>query len=110
MIRRLFHSTAGGAETRERIDFTAPPVAPETRERIERVMAELGLRRNVVARARASRPTQIIALVYPMLEHRFGGSVTEFITSGARAASAANYHLVIWPVGNDGSELAALVG
>ena len=85
-------------------------MAPETRERIERVMAELGLRRNVVARARASRPTQIIALVYPMLEHRFGGSVTEFITSGARAASAANYHLVIWPVGNDGSELAALVG
>jgi DNA-binding LacI/PurR family transcriptional regulator len=82
-------------------------VAPETRERIERVMAELGLRRNVVARARASRPTQIIALVYPMLEHRFGGSVTEFITSGAWAASAANYHLVIWPVGNDGSELAA---
>jgi hypothetical protein len=45
-----------------------------------------------------------------MLEHRFGGSVTEFIISGARAASAANYHLVVWPVGNDGSELAALVG
>ena len=85
-------------------------VAPETRERIERVMAELGFRRNVVARALASRRTQIIALVYPMLEHRLGGSVTEFITSAARAASAASYHLVVWPVGNDGSELAALVG
>jgi DNA-binding LacI/PurR family transcriptional regulator len=36
--------------------------------------------------------------------------VTEFITSAARAASAAGYHLVVWPVGNDGSELAALVG
>jgi DNA-binding LacI/PurR family transcriptional regulator len=45
-----------------------------------------------------------------MLEHRLGGSVSEFITSAARAASAANYHLVVWPVGNDGSELAALVG
>ena len=85
-------------------------VAPETRERIERVMAELGFRRNVVARALASRRTQIIALVYPMLEHRLGGSVSEFITSAARAASAASYHLVVWPVGNDGSELAALVG
>ena len=85
-------------------------VAPETRERIERVMAELGFRRNVVARALASRRTQIIALVYPMLAHRLAGSVTEFITSAARAASAADHHLVVWPVGNDGSELAALVG
>ena len=84
-------------------------VAPETRERIERVMAELGFRRNVVARALASRRTRIIALVYPMLAHRLAGSVTEFITSAARAASAG-YHLVVWPVGNDGSELAALVG
>jgi DNA-binding LacI/PurR family transcriptional regulator len=85
-------------------------VAPETRERIERAMAELGFRRNIVARALASRRTQIIALVYPVLEHRLSGSITEFITSAARAASAADYHLVVWPVGNDGSELAALVG
>jgi DNA-binding LacI/PurR family transcriptional regulator len=85
-------------------------VTPETRERIERVMAELGFRRNVVARALASRRTQIIALVYPVLDHRMSGSVTEFITSAARAASAAEYHLVVWPVGNDGSDLAALVG
>jgi DNA-binding LacI/PurR family transcriptional regulator len=85
-------------------------VTPETRERIERVMAELGFRRNVVARALASRRSRIIALVYPMLAHRLAGSVTEFITSAARAASAASYHLVVWPVGNDGSELAALVG
>lgn len=85
-------------------------VAPETRARIELAMAELGFRRNVVARALASRRTQIIALVYPVLEHRFAGSTTEFITSAARAASDADYHLVVWPVSNDGSELAALVG
>ena len=86
------------------------PVAPETRERIERAVAELGFRRNVVARALVSRRTQIIALVYPMVEHRLGGSGSDFITSAALAASAAGYHLVVWPVGNDGSELAALVG
>src|SRR6187431_659768 len=73
-------------------------VAPETRERIERAMTELGFRRNIVARALASRRTQIIALVYPVLEHRLSGSITEFITSAARAASAAEYHLVVWPV------------
>lgn len=85
-------------------------VAPETRRRIEVAMAQLGFRRNVVARALASRRTQIIALVYPVLEHRLAGSVMEFITSAARAASDADYHLVMWPVSNDGSELAALVG
>jgi DNA-binding LacI/PurR family transcriptional regulator len=85
-------------------------VAPATRERIEQAMAELGFRRNVVARALASRRTQIIALVYPALEHRMAGSVMEFITSAARTASEADYHLVVWPVGSDGSELAELVG
>jgi DNA-binding LacI/PurR family transcriptional regulator len=86
------------------------PVAPETRERIERAVAELGFRRNVVARALVSRRTRIIALAYPMVEHRLGGSGSEFITSAAQAASAAGYHLVVWPVSNDGSELAELVG
>ena len=40
-------------------------VTPETRLRIETAMADLGFRRNVVARALASRRTRIIALVYP---------------------------------------------
>jgi len=85
-------------------------VTPETRLRIEQAMAQLGFRRNVVARALASRRTQIIALVYPVLEHRMAGSAMDFITSAARAASDADYHLVVWPVSNDGSELSALVG
>ena len=34
----------------------------------------------------------------------------EFITSAAREASAENYHLVVWPVSNDGVELSELVG
>jgi DNA-binding LacI/PurR family transcriptional regulator len=86
------------------------PVTAATRERIEAAMTELGFRRNVVARALASRRTRIIALAYPALEHRLGGSVSEFITSAARAASAEDYHLVVWPVGNDGAELSELVG
>ena len=85
-------------------------VTPETRQRIETAMADLGFRRNVVARALASRRTRIIALVYPALEHRLGGSTTEFVTSAARAASAADHHLVVWPISNDATELADLVG
>ena len=86
------------------------PVTAATRERIERAMAELGFRRNVVARALASRRTHIIAMAYPALEHRFGGSAAEFFTGAAGAARKQDYHLVLWPVSNDGSELTELVG
>ena len=34
----------------------------------------------------------------------------EFVTSAARTASAAGYHLVLWPVSNDAAELSQLVG
>lgn len=86
------------------------PVTAATRQRIEQSMAELGFRRNAVARALASRKTRIIALVYPALEHRWSGSVVQFVTSAARAASESDYHLVVWPTSNDASELPELVG
>jgi DNA-binding LacI/PurR family transcriptional regulator len=86
------------------------PVTPETRKRIERAMAELGFRPNVVARALASRRTQILALVMPLSRLWLGAATREFIIGAARAANEADHHLVIWPVGNDGNELVALVG
>ena len=86
------------------------PVTASTRERIEAAMAELGFRRNSVARALASRQTRILALVYPALEHHLSSSGIEFITSAAREASSHDYHLVVWPVSNDAAELADLVG
>ncbi|MEU4607690.1 LacI family DNA-binding transcriptional regulator [Kribbella sp. NPDC023972] len=86
------------------------PVTAATRARIEKAMAELGYRRNVVARALASRRTHIIAMAYPALEHRFGMSTAEFFTSAAEAARKEDYHLVLWPVGNDGVELGELLG
>jgi DNA-binding LacI/PurR family transcriptional regulator len=86
------------------------PVTAATRERVEKSMADLGYRRNVVARALASRRTHIIAMAYPALDHKFGFSAAEFFTSAAHAARKQDYHLVLWPVGNDGSELTELVG
>ncbi|WP_083750696.1 LacI family DNA-binding transcriptional regulator [Kribbella sp. ALI-6-A] len=86
------------------------PVTAATREKIERAMNELGFRRNMVARALASRRTRIIAMAYPALDHRFGFSGAEFFTSAAEAARQRDYHLVLWPVGNDGMELTELVG
>lgn len=86
------------------------PVTAATRAKIELAMAELGFRRNMVARALASRRTHIIAMAYPALDHRFGLSAAEFFTSAADAARKQDYHLVLWPVGNDGAELTELVG
>ncbi|WP_228266099.1 LacI family DNA-binding transcriptional regulator [Microlunatus elymi] len=86
------------------------PVTDSTRKRIEEAMAELGFRRNSVARALASRQTRILALVYPALEHHLSTSGIEFITSAAREARSNDYHLVVWPVSNDAAELADLVG
>src|SRR5688572_19187674 len=86
------------------------PVMPETRQRIERAMAELGFRPNMIARALASRRTQILALVTPFSRIWLGAATREFIIGAATAAKEANHHLVIWPVDNDGKELATLVG
>ena len=86
------------------------PVTAATRLRIEQAMSELGFRRNVVARALASRRTHIIAMAYPALDHKFGFTAAEFFTSAAEAARKQDYHLVLWPVGNDGTELTELVG
>ncbi|MET9316820.1 LacI family DNA-binding transcriptional regulator [Kribbella sp. NPDC003505] len=86
------------------------PVTAATRARIEQAMLELGYRRNVVARALASKRTHIVAMAYPALEHRFGMSTAEFFTSAAEAARKQDYHLVLWPVGNDGVELRELLG
>ena len=86
------------------------PVAPETRRRIQEAMVRLDFRRNMVGRALASRRTRIVALVYPAMEHKLGASGMEFVTSAARTASEAGYHLVLWPVSNDAGELTELVG
>jgi DNA-binding LacI/PurR family transcriptional regulator len=86
------------------------PVTAATRARVEQAMAELGYRRNVVARALASKRTHIIAMAYPALDHKFGFSAAEFFTSAADAARKQDYHLVLWPVGNDGTELTELLG
>jgi DNA-binding LacI/PurR family transcriptional regulator len=78
------------------------PVSPPTRARVEAAMAELGFRRNVLARALAGQRTHIIALVFPALEHRLGGTALSVLTSAAVTASERGFNLVLWPVGDEG--------
>ncbi len=84
------------------------PVTAATRRRVEQAMDDLGFRRNVVARALASKRTRIIALACPFLPDRSAYSVKDFFIGAAQAAREADHHLVIWPVGHDRDEVAAL--
>lgn len=85
------------------------PVAPATLARIESAMLELGYRRNVVARALASRRTRIIALLFPFSGGRLAGTALEFVTSAAEAAREEGYHLVLWPLDRDADGIRELV-
>jgi DNA-binding LacI/PurR family transcriptional regulator len=85
------------------------PVTPETRRRIEQAMADLGFRRNLVARALASNRTRLLALACPFFEDRLALTTRDFIVGAARAANDADHHLVIWPVSNHSTELADLM-
>ncbi|WP_344792966.1 LacI family DNA-binding transcriptional regulator [Gryllotalpicola daejeonensis] len=84
------------------------PVTPETRERVLQVIEELGYRRNRMARALASRKSHILALIYPMLDHR---NHHAFIESAATAAEEHGYNLVLWPLHSDNvsTEITSLI-
>jgi DNA-binding LacI/PurR family transcriptional regulator len=84
-------------------------VAPATRARILAAMEELGFRRNVVARALASRRTRIIALLFPALDRRLDSTALSIVTSAAEAAHARGYNLVLWPISNDADQMTDLI-
>jgi len=83
-------------------------VSPATRAKVERAMEELGFRRNMVARALASRRTRVIALLYPALQQRLSGTAVKFFTSAAKTAGDLGYTLVLWPVSNDAEQITDL--
>lgn len=84
------------------------PVTPETRERVLQAISDLGYRRNTVARALATRKSRILALIYPMDDHRNHHS---FIEAAATAAAEHGYNLVLWPLHSDNvtTEITSLI-
>ncbi len=86
------------------------PVSEETRQRVEAAMAQAGYRRNVIARALASRRTRVIGLLYPTGERAVQGSAFQFFTSAAAQAQAQGYTLVVSPTVGSDAELGELTG
>jgi DNA-binding LacI/PurR family transcriptional regulator len=80
------------------------PVAAATRARVEAAMTALGYRRNVLARALASRRSRIVALAFPALSHRLGSTALAVVTAAASAANERGFNVVLWPV-DDAAQL-----
>ena len=82
----------------------ARPIRPETKERIEAAMRDLGYQPNAMARSLASRRTGILAMVYPEVESGVGSTGGEFIHAAGDRARELGYHLVLWPFRSDDTE------
>lgn len=64
-------------------------VRPQTRERVERAIAELGYRRNLAARALATRHTALIGVLATGLDYHGPASTLAAVEDAARAAGYA---------------------
>ncbi|MDC7125182.1 MAG: LacI family DNA-binding transcriptional regulator [Spirochaetales bacterium] len=76
-------------------------VSEKTRENVLYVMDELGYRSHAVAKALASKRTNIIALVLSPHKRPIGITEMDFISAASERAIARGYHLTLWTVGND---------
>lgn len=89
-------------QTVSRVVNGAPEVAPGTRERVERAIAELGYRPNTTARALATGSTRTLGLVTQYL-HQYGPAKT--MVALERSARQAGYSLRV-AVAHDSSGAA----
>jgi LacI family transcriptional regulator len=76
----------------------ARTVRPETRERVERAIAELGFRPNRIARALIRRRTQTVGMVIPDVTNPF---FSDLIWEVERALTDADYAVVFGNSAND---------
>lgn len=84
------------------------PVSPETRERVQAAMRELGFRPHALARALARRRSGIIAIVYPLVSSRPLNTATSFLLGAAEAAAEQGHSIVLWPTVGGSERLADL--
>jgi DNA-binding LacI/PurR family transcriptional regulator len=70
-----------------------PDVSPATRERVQRVIAELGYIPQVSAQSLAARRSRTIALLFPMDHVRLTQLELDFLVGAATAAEAQGYFL-----------------
>jgi len=77
------------------------PVSEDTRQKIQRVIDELGYRPNASARALANGRTSTLGLVFPPAGNHYTGMQLDFIGSVVEAAAAFDYDVLLSPSGAD---------
>lgn len=77
------------------------PVSDDTRQKIQRVIDELGYRPNASARALANGRTSTLGLVFPPAGTHYTGMQLDFIGSVVEAAAAYDYDVLLSPSGAD---------
>ncbi|MEV0531017.1 LacI family DNA-binding transcriptional regulator [Kitasatospora sp. NPDC050463] len=77
------------------------PVSEDTRQKIQRVIDELGYQPNATARALANGRTNTIGLVFPPAGNHYTGMQLDFIGSVTEAAAVYDYDVLLSPSGAD---------
>jgi len=86
------------------------PISPATRERVERVIKELGFHPNSGAQALAGNRTNIIGLVVPFRPNLDMTVMSEFLAEIASQARAENYDILLVTADEGPAGLRRLVG
>jgi DNA-binding LacI/PurR family transcriptional regulator len=76
-------------------------VTEATRQRVMRVIDEVGYRPSAVARALAHGATRTLGLVIPPLQHRVSSEQLQFVGAVADAAADHDYDILLSPSGGD---------
>jgi LacI family transcriptional regulator len=79
-------------------------VAPETYDKIQGIIQELGYTSSLAARSMRSRKTNVVGLIVPDVEQPFPVQVMKGVN---RAITQANYDLIIYTHGNMGTNSSA---
>ena len=74
----------------------ARPISASTRERVEKVIQELGYTPNALARGLKGKRSKIIAMLYPTRTRGIDLSGLEYILGASDLAQAHGYHLLLW--------------
>jgi DNA-binding LacI/PurR family transcriptional regulator len=82
----------------------ARPISPATRERVEKVIVDLGYTPNALARGLKGKRSKIIAMLYPTRTRSIDLSGLEYILGASDLAQEHGYHLLLWTTEADAVE------
>jgi DNA-binding LacI/PurR family transcriptional regulator len=74
----------------------ARPISQATRDRVEKVIQDLGYTPNVMARGLKGKRSKIIAMLYPTRTRNIDLSGLEYILGASDLAQEHGYHLLLW--------------